>query len=47
MRENGHLWYLDQSGEIWEISQTLADETNTMKEEYLLVYTKMYSEPKA
>lgn len=46
MRENGHLWYLDQSGGIWEISQTLADETNTMKEEYLLIYTKMYNEPK-
>lgn len=47
LRESGHLWFLDQSGGIWEISQTLADESNSIKEEYLQVYTKMYSHPKS
>ena len=48
MRESGNLWYLDQSGGVWEISQTLADETVFRRDEYLSIYNKIdnYSKPK-
>lgn len=41
MRNNVQLWYFDQSGGIWEISQSLADEYKSASNEYLSVYESL------
>lgn len=44
--ESKSLWFLDQAGGVWEISQSLADEVISARNEYLMVYSKKYNSTK-